>query len=230
MDHTFELCRDFCFIYLDDILIFSKTKNEHIAHLKQVLKTLEKNGLYLNANKCAFAKSNIDFLGHCIGVNGVNVIETKVEAIKKLPLPRTRRELKRFLGMVNYYHRHIPKIAEVMAPLNEISGGSKASNRAKLELKDDQIRAYHDTIATLAEAATLNYEDHDKPLVLFTDTSDTHVGAVLEQEGDKGEMKPLAFSSKKLPLSKQVRSTFYKELRDVYLSLKHFRHELWEET
>ena len=223
MDQTFEQCRDFCFIYLDDILIYSKSESEHIAHLSKVLRTLEKNGLYLNASKCAFAKSNIDFLGHSIGVDGVNVIEAKVEAIKKLPLPRTRRELKRFLGMVNYYHRHIPKIAEVMAPLNEISGGSKASNRTKLVLKDDQIQAYHDTIATLAEAATLNYEDHDKPLVLFSDASDTHVGAVLEQEGDKGEMRPLAFFSKKLPPSKQVRSTFYKELRGVYLSLKHFQ-------
>ena len=223
MDHTFELCRDFTFIYLDDILIYSSSRSEHMAHVTKVLDTLSNNGLYINFEKCAFAKSHVKFLGHDIGVDGINVIKTKIEAVKNLPLPRTRRELKRFLGMVNYYHRHVPRIAEVMAPLNEISGGSKASNRAKLELNDAQIKAYHDTIATLAEATTLAYERHDKPLILFSDASDTHVGAVLEQEGDNGEMRPLAFFSKKLPPAKRVRSTFYKELRGVYLSLKHFQ-------
>jgi len=223
MDDTFADCEEFTFIYLDDVLIFSSSESEHIAHLKKVLQALSKNGLYLNISKCSFAKLNITFLGHRIGVDGIDVLESKIEAVKNLPIPRTRRELKRFLGMINYYHRHIPKIAEVMAPLNEISGGSKASNRAKLELNDAQIKAYHDTIATLAEATTLAYERHDKPLILFSDASDTHVGASLEQEGDEGEMKPLAFFSKKLPPSKQSRSTFYKELRGVYLSLKHFQ-------
>ena len=92
-----------------------------------------------------------------------------------------------------------------MAPLNEISGGSKASNRAIIKLTDGQIKAYHDTIALLVEAATISYEDHTKPLILFTDASDSHVGAVLEQEGGKGEMRPLAFFQRSsLRLSKYV--------------------------
>ena len=223
MDHTFERCGDFTFIYIDDILIYSKSSSEHIAHLTQVLDILSNNGLYLNVDKCSFARPNVNFLGHNIGIDGINVIENKIEAIKNFPLPTTRKELKRFLGMVNYYHAHIPRIAEVMAPLNEISGGSKASNRTKLKLNDAQINAYHETIATLAKATTLAYEDHNKPLVLFTDASETHVGAVLEQENINGEMRPLAFFSKKLPPAKRVRSSFYKELRAVYLSLKHFQ-------
>ena len=86
-----------------------------------------------------------------------------------------------------------------MAPLNEISGGSKASNRAIIKLTDGQIKAYHDTIALLVKAATISYEDHTKPLVLFTDASDSHVGAVLEQEGRNGGMQPLAFFFKEAP-------------------------------
>ena len=125
--------------------------------------------------------------------------------------------------MISYYHRFIPNIAEVMAPLNEISGGSKASNRAIIKLTDGQIKAYHDTVALLVESATKSYEDHTKPLILFTDASDNHVGAVLEREGKNGGMQPLAFFSKKLHPFKQVRSTFYKELRGVYLSLMHFQ-------
>ena len=90
-----------------------------------------------------------------------------------------------------------------MTPLNEISeisGECKASNNAKPDLNDAQIKAYHDTVATLAEATTLAYEKHNIPLVLFSDSSDTHVGAVLKKEGNNGEMRSL---------SKQARHTFY---------------------
>ena len=223
MDSIMFSCKAFTFIYLGDILVFSDSKERHIAHLNQVLETLSKNGLFLNKAKCFFAKTRVDFLGHTVGVDGVDVMESKVEAIKKLPLPNTRKELKRLIGMISYYHKFIPNLAEVMSPLTEISGGPKASNRAIIKLTDGQIKAYHNTIAMLVEAVTISYEDHTKPLILFTDASDSHVGAVLEQEGENGEMHPLAFFSKRLPPFKQVRSTFYKELRGVYLSLKHFQ-------
>ena len=169
MDSILSSCRAFTFVYLDDILVFSDSADSHISHLNQVLKTLSTNGLFLNRAKCSFAKTKVDFLGHTLGVDGVDVMESKVEAIKKLPLPNTRKELKRVIGMINYYHRFIPNLAEVMAPLNEISGGSKASNRAIIKLTDGQIKAYHDTIALLVEAATISYEDHTKPRILFTD-------------------------------------------------------------
>ena len=223
MDSILFSCRAFTFVYLDDILVFSDSANSHISHLKQVLETLSTNGLFLNKAKCSFAKTKVDFLGHTVGVDGVDVMESKVEAIKKLPLPTTRKELKRFIGMVSYYHKLIPNLSQVMAPLTEISGGPKKSNRKIIKLTDSQTKAYHDTIAMLVESATISYEDHTKPLILFTDASDSHVGAVLEQEGKNGEMQPLAFFSKKLPPSKQVRHTFYKELRGVYLALKHFQ-------
>ena len=223
MDNIMLSCRSFTFIYLDDILVFSDSEKSHIAHLEQVLQTLSKNGLFLNRAKCSFAKTRVDFLGHTVGVDGVDVMEAKVEAIKKLPLPRTRKELKRFIGMVSYYHKLIPNLAKVMAPLTEISGGPKASNRKIIKFTGGQTKAYQETKAMLVAAVTINYEDHTKPLILYTDASDSHVGAVLEQEGKYGEMRPLAFFSKKLPPSKQVRHTFYKELRGVYLALKHFQ-------
>ena len=88
--------------------MFSDSADSHISHLKQVLETLSTNGLFLNKAKCSFAKTKVDFLGHTVGVDGVDVMESKVEAIKKLPLPTTRKELKRFIGMVSYYHKLIP--------------------------------------------------------------------------------------------------------------------------
>ena len=108
-------------------------------------------------------------------------------------MPITRKDLKRFLGITNYYHNFVPKMAEITAPLNEISGGPKKTNRTILQLNEAQVQAFEETKRALAEAATLEYEDHSKPLILSSDASDTHVGAVLEQEKEEGKMVPLAF-------------------------------------
>ena len=226
MDDMFMDCKEFTYIYLDDILIFSKTGEEHLHHLKQVLHVISKNGLCLNTEKIFFAQPQVEFLGHKVGIEGIDVQEKKVQVIRDFPLPNTRKELKRFLGMCNFYHKFVPNIAETMAPLNEISGGPKSTNRKKIFLNTAQIQAYDKTKATLANAVTLSFEDHNKPLILTTDASDTHLGAVLEQKGEGGEMRPLAFFSKKLPPLKTVRSPFYKELRALYLSLKHFQYRI----
>ena len=223
MDNILIHCTGFVYVYLDDILIYSETESDHLRHLRTVLQTLFNNGLYLNKKKCVFAKSKLEFLGHSIGVNGVDVLNSKIEAIKQLPMPTNRKELKRFIGMTNYYYKHLPRLAETTAPLNEISGGPKRSNKTRITLNEVQIKAYQDTLAILANAATLAFENHAIPLILYSDASDTHVGSVLEQEGEDGVRRPLAYFSKKLPPLKRVRSTFYKELRALYLSLKHFQ-------
>ena len=189
-------CSEYTFVYLDDILIFSKSENDHLNHLRGVLQTLYDNGLYLNLKKCVFAKQKLDFLGHSVSIDGVDVLKNKVAAIKNLPIPTNRKELKRFLGLCNYYNRHIPKLAEVTAPLNEISGGPKSTNRKPLHLNETQIKSYNDTLNTLSNAVTLAFEDHEKPLIVYSDASDNHIVAVLEQEGKNGEKRPLAFFSK----------------------------------
>ena len=223
MDDMFRGCQGYTYIYLDNILIFSVTEEEHIAHLKQVFTILLKNGLCLNTDKSVFAKSQVEFLGHNVDIKGLNVLERKVQAIREFPVPNTRKELKRFIGMVNFYHRFVPNVAEVMAPLNEISGGPKSTNIVKISLNATQMKAYIDTKEALENAATLTFKDHNKAFIISTDASDTHVGSVLEQIGNDGELQPLAFFSKKLPPLKVVRSTFYKELRGLYLSLKQFQ-------
>ena len=223
MECILSPCAQFIFVYLDDILVFSSSENEHLEHLEKVFQTLSKHGLYLNRKKCVFAKSKVNFLGHSVGVDGIDILEEKVKAIKELPMPGNRKELKRFLGMVNYYFDHIPKLAETTKLLNEVSGGPKSTNRKPLKLNDAQILAYHKTIDALANAATLAFEHHGKPLIIYCDASDTHIGAVLEQEGNDGERRPLAFFSKSLSPLKRIRSTFYKELRALYVSIRHFQ-------
>ena len=179
MESLLRGCENFTYVYLDDILIYSKTENDHIMHVKDVLKVISKNGLFLNTSKSTFAKPQLEFLGHCVGVNGIDVLSTKVQAIRENPLPITRRDLKRFLGLINYYHKFIPRLAEITAPLSEISGGPKKTNRTVLQLNEAHVQSFEKAKFALAEAATLEYEDHNKPLILSSDASDTHVGAVL---------------------------------------------------
>ena len=226
MEEILLPCRHFVMVYIDDILIFSKTENEHIDHLRQVLVILSKNGLYLNQEKSKFAKEKLLFLGNIVGTNGINVVDEKVKAIRDLPYPTTRKELKRFVGMVNHYNRWLPNIARTMAPLNALTGGPKSTNRTPIAMGAVEIKAYDDTIAELANATTLAFENHQKPLCLYTDASDTHVGAVLQQESEEGVMRPLAFFSKSLNLLQKSRSVFYKELRAIHLALKHFHHRI----
>ena len=215
-------CEKFTYVYLDDILIYSKTEEDHLMHVKEVLKVLSRYGLFLNTSKSTFAKTQLEFLGHSIGVNGRDVLSTKVQTIRAYPMPITRKDLKRFLGFINYYHKFVPKMAEITEPLNEISGGLIKTNRTILQLNKTQVQSFEKTKYALAEAATLEYEDHGKPLILSSDASDTHVGAVLEQEKEEGKMVPLALFSKCLPRLGRVRSVFYKELQALSLSMKQF--------
>ena len=226
MECILSSCKQFTFVYLDDILVFSSSENEHLEHLEMVFRTLNDNGLYLNKKKCVFAKPKVSFLGHSVGIEGIDILEEKVKTIRELPMPGNRRELKKFLGMVNYYFNHIPKLAETTKLLTEISGGPKSSNKKRLQLNDAQKKAYHDTIEALANASTLAFEQHGKPLIIYCDASDNYIGAVLEQESDEGDRRPLAFFSKKLSAFKRVRSTFYKELRALYVSIRHFQHRI----
>ena len=138
-------CRKYTFIYLDDILIYSKTEEEHIDHVREVLSVLSNNGLFLNTEKSTFAESTVEFLGHSVGVNGVDVLSTKVNAIREYPMPITRKDLKRFLGMVNYYNRFLPRIAEITAPLSEISGGPKKTYKLIVNLNEKQVQAFEET-------------------------------------------------------------------------------------
>ena len=187
MENLLRECEDFTYIYLDDILIYSYMEEEHVYHIRKVFETLSKYGLFLNVKKTTFAEAKLEFLGHVIGVDGIDVQTPKVAAIKEYPIPITRKDLKRFLGMVNYYHSFVNGLAEILAPLSAISGGPKKTNRTILKLDDSQIKAFEDIKTALANAATLSFEDQNKPLILFSDASDTHTGASLEQLNDMKE-------------------------------------------
>lgn len=215
---------DFCYPYLDDFLCFSKTPRDHEDHLRQLFNRMKDYGVLINPAKCVFGVPEVTFLGYQISERGTKPLDSKVEAINNFPPPKTVRELRRFLGMVNFYRRFLPNAAQIQAPLNALLSGSvKASHPVVME--GDSLRAFKDCKKSLADAALLAHPDPQAKLGLVTDASDTAIGGVLQQLKEEG-WQPLGFFSRKLSPSQMKYSPYDRELLAIYESIRYFRHML----
>lgn len=221
-----ELTRglDFCYPYLDDILIYSKSSRDHEDHLRQLFERMRKYGVLINTAKCVFGMSEVTFLGYQISEKGTKPLHGKVQAISKFPPPKTVRELRRFLGMVNFYRRFLPNAAQIQSPLNALLTGSvKASHPVAIE--GESLRAFEACKKSLCDAALLAHPDPQAKLGLVTDASDTAISGVLQQLKN-GDWQPLAFFSRRLSPSQTKYSPYDRELLAIYESIKYFRHML----
>ena len=211
----------FCAIYVDDILIYSTSKEEHLQHIREVLRRLEEHGLILRPDKCLFGLSKVEFLGHTISSGGVKPLTSKVDAVRRFPKPTTVRALQEFIGMVTFYHRFLPGIAKILTPLYTMLKGKPK----KLEWTPDADAAFNHAKDALADATMLSFPAPGAKLQLTTDASNTAIGAVLEQMTAHGPA-PIAFYSRKLSPAETRYSTFDRELLAVHLATRHFRHLL----
>ncbi|KAG6458433.1 hypothetical protein O3G_MSEX010849 [Manduca sexta] len=215
---------DFCFCYLDDFLVFSKDETEHEAHLHTLFSRMREFGVLVNTSKCVFGASEVTFLGYRISASGTKPLESKVEAIKEFTVPKTIRQLRRFLGMLNFYRRFIPHSASIQAPLNALLGGNVKASQP-VDISGEALLAFNRCKESLANAALLAHPDCQAELALVTDASDLAMGAVLQQKKN-GVWEPLAFFSRKLSPSQQKYSPYDRELLAIYESIKYFRHML----
>ena len=209
----------FTFVYLDDILIASPDKLTHATHLKTVFGKLHEAGLALNPDKCVLGASEVTFLGHRVSAAGLVPIPAKLESIRAMPQPPTKVALQRYLGCINFYHRFLPGIAAVLAPLHALVA-SVNRPRAPLVWSPEHVRAFSVSKARLASSVPLAHPDSTAAVSLTTDASDVAVGAVLSQGPDQS---PLGFFSKKLSAAERKYSAFDKELLGIYLAIRHFR-------
>lgn len=212
----------FCYAYLDDLLIASSSPQQHLHHVELVFQRLQEHGIIINPQKCQFGVAELDFLGHHITSEGITPLEDKVQAIRDYPLPQSQRALRRFIGMVNFYHRFVPHCAKLMDPLHALLNSAKQSNQS-ITLDAPTTAAFHATKNALANATLLSYPKNNTPTSLVTDASDTAIGATLQQFSDS-TWRPIAFFSKKLTPTESRYSTFDRELLAVYKAIKHFRH------
>lgn len=212
--------------YLDDILVFSRTEKEHLEHLKQLFERLTKYGILINTSKSIFGVPEVTFLGYCVSTEGTKPTDEKIEAILQMEPPATAKQLRRFLGMINYYRRFIPHAAKLQSPLNDaLVGNIRGSTTIKMT--KDMLNAFNVCKQSLAEATLLVHPDIQATLALFTDASDESIGAVLQQQStNEGIWKPLAFFSRKLSPSQKKYSPYDRELLAIYEAIKHFRYML----
>ena len=167
----------FVFVYLDDILIFSQSQEEHKAHLRQQLfGRLQEHGRVILLSKCQLGVNEIDFLAHRVNQQGVFPLPEKVDAIGSFPRPTTVKQLQEYLGMVNFYHRFVPSAAALMQPLYKA-----IDMKHKLLVWTSELdTAFRQSKEALAKATMLVHPGHEAPTSLTVDASDIAVGAVLE--------------------------------------------------
>ena len=218
---------DFIFVYVDDILIFSKSEEEHEQHLRILFQRLQEYGLRVKASKCLFGVPKLEFLSYEISQEGIRPSSKKVLAINDFPAPKSLKQLQRFIGMVNYYHRFIPNLARKLSPLYSHLAMLQRNGRKSKDFSWSSILqdAFEEVKQSLIDATLLNFPSKNAKLSLTCDASNTDVGSVLQQlEGDL--WKPLAFFSRKFNSAQSKYSAFDRELLAIYLSIKHFQHFL----
>ena len=223
LDSLLQAMRDFAAGYIDDIIIYSDSLEEHLDHIMQVLATLRRHGLIVNAQKSQIAQSEVNYLGHLIRKNSVAPLPNKVKAIKKIKSPTNVQQLQRIFGMINYYRRFVPKLAQLAAPLHRhLKGTRKGNNKKQILWTTEDERLLRNIINNLAEATQLTIPDTTQPFILTTDASDKAIGAVLEQEFN-GVRKPIAFFSRVLQEAERRYDTFGRELLAIYDAITHFK-------
>ena len=211
----------FAFVYLDDILVASHSPQEHHQHLQQLFTLLSSNGLVINKAKCVFGADVIDFLGHHVSAAGITPLPDRIAALQNSSAPTDRTSLQLFLGMVNYYHRFLPGIADTLAPLHAQASGKGQT----IEWSKDCQEAFDKAKTVLSKAVLLHHPQPDLPTSLTVDASNTAIGAQLEQRKGRSWVS-LAFFPRKLSDSERKYSAFDRELLASYSAIKHFRHFL----
>ena len=220
---------DFVSCYLDDIIIFSKTAEEHFRHLEIVLQRLEQHQLIAREAKCSFFQTEIQFLGFRFSAEGRSVDATKTAAITGLAPPTTVHGLQRWLGMVNYYSSFIPRFAHITAPLSDLLKGHPQRGRprcaAKLDWRQEHQTAFEALCTALANPPVLRLFDPALPARVSADASSVALGGVLEQEHE-GVWLPVAYYSRKLSPAESRYTTRERECLAVKQCLVEWRHYL----
>ena len=206
-----------CLIYLDDIIVFSSTFKEHVLRLSGVFQALNNAGLQLKPSKCHFALKEVRYLGHVVSQAGIRPDDDKVKAVSTYPVPRTTKELKRFLGLTNYYRRFIKDYAHIAEPLHKVQGKSKQSLQwdASCQLAFDTLKQKLTTPPILA------YPDFSSTFLVYSDASDTAIGGLLGQIQHNKEVV-ISYWSRQLTKAERNYSAIEREALAAVSTIKEF--------
>jgi hypothetical protein len=211
---------EFVLVFLDDILIYSRTLEEHERHVRQVLEVLRREKLFGKLSKCELMRTSVEFLGHIVGRDGVRMMESKVRAIVEWPAPRNVSHVRAFLGTAGYYRKFIRDFSAIATPLSDLTkDGQRFDWSASAEAAFQQLKA------ALAKEPILVLPDPNVPYVVNTDASGFAIGAVLQQDQGRG-LQPIAFLSKKMLDAETRYPVHEQELLAIIHALTAWRHYL----
>ncbi|KAJ9521648.1 hypothetical protein QJQ45_008994 [Haematococcus lacustris] len=226
MNDIFRQELDDCVIvYLDDILIFSRTQEEHAQHLRRVLSLLQQHKLYAKLSKCEFGLSQTEFLGHIITSTGIACDPKKVAAVESWPTPQTVHDVRSFLGLANFYRRFVKNFSDIAAPITALTQADGHDKQGKVAWGPVQQSAFEALKKALTTAPVLIAPDPSQPYTLRCDASGIGIGAVLTQGKGPAE-RVVAYHSRKLLPAERNYPTHEQELLSVVEALKVWRHYL----
>jgi transposase InsO family protein len=205
-------------VFIDDILIYSRTAEEHAELVEWVLKRLTDEGYYAHPDKCEFFQKEVSFLGHVVSENGVAVQQHKVAAVSGWPQPRNKKDVRAFLGLTGYYRKFIPEYSAIAAPLTDLT-----REAVKFEWGEKEQTAFDDLKQRLTSAAVLAHPDSSRQYIVSTDASGFAISGVLMQDQPDGTRRPVAYFSRKLNPAEKRYPTHEKELLAIVRAVEHWR-------
>jgi len=220
---------NFLIAYLDDLLIFSETLEDHLSHIQTVFNRLRQHNLKLKLKKCSFMEKTTKYLGFIVDALGIRPDPSKVQVIQSLPTPTTVTQVRGIIGMLSYYRRFIPKFSEIAIPLIELT-------KKYAHFRWDNVHqvAFDTLKSKLAALPLLGHPDINKPYILYTDASNYAVGALLTQPIDQSEQndgpftaeKPICYLSHKLSPTQRRYSTTEREAFAINWAVDKLNHYL----
>lgn len=206
---------------LDDILITGKNEDEHIENVRAVFERLKQAGLKLKKEKCKFFQDQVKYLGHIVDANGLRKDPEKLQSIKNVPRPTNHKEIRAFIGMVNYYAKFIPNLSSILTPL------FKLLRKEEKFIWDEKCEAaFNYAKKKLVDETILTHFNPKYPIKVTCDASGIGIGACLSQQFPDGNMKPITFVSRTLTAAEKNYSVLDREALAIYYAVKKFLYYL----
>ena len=218
IDNVLQGCSKFAMGYLNDIIIFIRTEEEHLEHLEQIFKKLREYGLKMKREKCNFFKKHLQYLGHLVSEEGFKVLPEKIKSIKNMPSPKTSKEVKQFLGLAGYYHKFVPRFADLSRPLTHLT-----HQNVEFQWTEKCQKSFDNLRELLTKYPILRYPDPSRDYTLFTDARKFgYVGVLTQEYEDNGIKKHhlVCYVSGLFRGSQLNWAALTKEVYTIYMSVR----------
>ena len=212
---------DFCVNYIDDILVFSQTFEEHLRHIDNLMSAIKAEGFKLKLMKCNFARDSVKYLGHIIEKKGVRPAKDNLKAVRDFQQPKNRKNVRQLLGKINFYYKYIENASKQLEPLHNL-----LRKNTEFRWTEECEKAFSNIKDYLCSSPILAIYDQNKPVYISTDASGDGIGAVMKQPQEDGQLHPVAYFSKRLKPTEKKKKAIYLECLAIKEAIVYWQHWL----